>query len=69
MKTKRPHNVLSRFMILCWAAFIAILATGSLQAAGWTPLQVEGIFRTIFPLRSRPHLSHFTLGGDYLFFF
>ena len=56
-------------MILCWAAFIAILATGSLQAAGWTPLQVEGIFRTIFPLRSRPRLSHFTLGGDYLFFF
>ena len=24
-KTKKSHNVLSKFMILCWAAFIAIL--------------------------------------------
>ena len=23
--TKKPHNVLSKFMILCWAAFTAIL--------------------------------------------
>ena len=25
LKTKKSHNVLSKFMILCWAAFIAIL--------------------------------------------
>ena len=30
-------KVLSKFTILCWAAFIAIL--GHMPATGWTPLE------------------------------
>ena len=34
--TKKSHNVLSKFTILWWAAFTAIL--GGMQPAGWTHL-------------------------------
>ena len=37
--TKISCNVLSKFMILCWATFIASWSTCSPQATGWTPLQ------------------------------
>ena len=32
------HNVLRKFMILCWAALGASWAACGLRAAGWTPL-------------------------------
>ena len=37
MKTDEQKMVLSKFMILCWAIFIAAC---SWQAGGWTPLIV-----------------------------
>ena len=37
---KKSHNVLSKFTILCWATFTAILACTAPQAVGWTPLHV-----------------------------
>ena len=37
-KTKKSHNVLSKFKILCWAAFIGpSWTTCGPWAAGWTP--------------------------------
>ena len=33
---KKFHNVLNKFTILCWAAFIAIWATCSPRAEGWS---------------------------------
>ena len=36
--TKQSHHVLSKFMILCWAAFTAILGCVWSWATGWTPL-------------------------------
>ena len=43
IKKKNPHNVLSKFTILCWAAFIAIL--GCMQPTGRrldTPARMQG---------------------------
>ena len=36
--TKKSHNVLSKFTILCWAAFTAILGWCGSWATGWSPL-------------------------------
>ena len=38
---KKSHNVLSKFTILCWAAFIAILSHMHPTGAGQTPLQAS----------------------------
>ena len=44
MKTdEKKKMVLSKFTILCWATFIAFLATCGPWAAGWTPLEALGL--------------------------
>ena len=53
---KKPHNVLSKFMILCWAAFVAIL--GRVRAVGWTPWKALGLCGVV-----NGGIFHSTLNG------
>ena len=43
MMSQKKKKVLSKFMILCWAAFTAILGSIGPVGRGWTPLQAEGV--------------------------
>ena len=39
--TKKSHNVLSKFTILCWAAFPATPSCAWPAGGGWTPLDAH----------------------------
>ena len=46
--TKKSHDVLRKFTILCWATFTAILVACGLWLAGWTPLHVASVTFHLF---------------------
>ena len=41
MKTEEQKKLLSKFTILCWATFIAILGRMQPWTVGWTPLAID----------------------------
>ena len=57
LKTQKPHNIVSKFMILCWATFIAILGHIWPQAVGWTPLETHNARNCISLVRSTTSAS------------